>query len=287
MERAEGFDRQRLSVVPRPLVEAALTRPVTRRMLVTDAGYFPLADHHARHRPAGIEETIVIVCVAGAGWVETGGVRTPVGSSTAVVIPHGTPHSYGAAPDNPWTIWWCHVRGSDVPELLEAAGIRPDRVTLSLRSVDRVTVLLDEISVALARDTTPARLLATSGMAWRMMTQLAVDRTLPSDGAPVERAMRYLAERIDGHIQVSELAAMVGVSPSHLAALFREATGGGILAHHTNLKMAHARELLDTTDLPVAEVGRRIGWDDPFYFSRQFRRTHGMSPRTYREMRKG
>jgi AraC-like DNA-binding protein len=287
MERAEGFDRQRLSVVPRPLVEAALARPVTRRILVTDAGYFPRAELHGRHRPSGAEETIVIVCVAGAGWVETGGARVRVGSSTAIVIPGGMPHSYGAAVDQPWTIWWCHVRGTDVPELVEAAGIRPDRVTLSLREVDRVTSLLDEMSVALARDTTPARLTATAGMAWRLFTQLAVDRALPEQGAPVERAMRYLEDRVDGRVQVAELAAMVGVSPSHLAALFREATGGGVLAHHNALKMARARALLDTTDLPVAEIGRRVGMDDPFYFSRQFRRTHGMSPRAYRELRKG
>jgi AraC-like DNA-binding protein len=287
MERADGFERERLSVVPRPLVEAALARPVTRRMVVTDAGYFPRAEHHGRHRPAGAQETIVIVCVAGSGWVEAGGVRTRVGSSTAIVIPGGLAHSYGAGLADPWTIWWCHVRGTDVPELAEAAGIRPDRLTLSLREVDRVTSLLDEISVALARDTTPARLIATSGMAWRLFTQLAVDRVLPSEGAPVERAMRYLEERVDGRVQVAELAAMVGVSPSHLAALFREATGGGVLAHHNALKMARARALLDTTDLPVADIGRRVGLDDPFYFSRQFRRTHGMSPRAYRSQRKG
>jgi AraC-like DNA-binding protein len=287
MERADGFERERLSVVPRPLVEAALARPVTRRMVVTDAGCFPRAEHHGRHRPAGATETIVIVCVSGAGWVEVGGVRTRVGSSTAIVIPGGVPHSYGASASDPWTIWWCHVRGTDVAELVEAAGVRADRVTLSLREVDRVTSLLDEISVALARDTTPARLTATSGMAWRLFTQLAVDRVLPSEGAPVERAMRYLEERVDGRVQVAELAAMVGVSPSHLAALFREATGGGVLAHHNALKMARARSLLDTTDLPVADIGRRVGLDDPFYFSRQFRRTHGMSPRAYRALRKG
>ncbi|MDT3316466.1 helix-turn-helix domain-containing protein [Microbacterium sp. KSW4-11] len=287
MERADGFEHQRLSVVPRPLVEAALSRPVTRRIVVTDAGYFPRASEHGRHRPAGAAETIVIVCVAGSGWVETDGQRMRVGTATAIVLPGGIPHSYGADRDDPWTIWWCHVRGTDVGDLLEAAGVTAERVTLSLRGVERVTALLDEISTSLARDTTPARLIAASGMAWRLFTQLAVDRLLPEHGTPLERALRYLEERVDGNVHVGELAAMVGVSPSHLAALFRDATGGGVIAHHLALKMARARHLLDTTDLPVAEVGRRVGIDDPFYFSRRFRLTHGVAPSAYREQRKG
>ncbi|SDZ50801.1 AraC family transcriptional regulator [Herbiconiux ginsengi] len=287
MERAVGFDNQRLCVVPRPLVTEALARPVTRRLVVTDAGYFPHAVAHGRHRLAGAEETIVIVCVAGSGWVDVDGVRTRVGSSTAIVLPGGIPHSYGASETDPWTIWWCHVRGTDVPELIEAAGIDPTRIALSLRAVDRITAMLDEIVGSLERDQSPARLLATAGMAWRMLTQLAVDRRLPEQGEPLERAMRYLEERVDGTIRVPELAALVGVSSSHLSALFREATGGGVLAHHTALKMARARRLLDTTTLPVAEVGREVGMNDQFYFSRQFRRTHGVSPSAYRAQRKG
>ena len=77
------------------------------------------------------------------------------------------------------------------------------------------------------------------------------------------------------------------MSSSHLAALFRDATGGGVLSHHISLKMARARHLLDTTTLLVAEVGRQVGMDDPFYFSRQFGRVHGMSPSQYRSTRKG
>ncbi len=287
MERADGFEHQRLSVVPRPLVEAALSRPVTRRIVVTDAGYFPRASEHGRHRPAGAAETIVIVCVAGSGWVETYGQRMRVGTATAIVLPGGIPHSYGADAEDPWTIWWCHVRGTDVGDLLEVAGVTPEKVTLSLRGVERVTALLDEISTSLARDTTPARLIAASGMVWRLFTQLAVDRLLPEHGTPLERALRYLEERVDGNVHVGELAAMVGVSPSHLAALFRDATGGGVIAHHLALKMARARHLLDTTDLPVGEVGRRVGIDDPFYFSRRFRITHGVAPTAYRDQRKG
>lgn len=288
-ERATGFDDQRLVVVPRPLVREALSRPVTRRMVVTDAGFFPLAAGHGRRRDRGAPETIIMLCVAGSGWVELGGVRARVEKATAVVLPGntGTPHAYGAAPGDPWTIWWCHVRGTDVAELIGEAGISDDRPLIGLMAVDRLTAILDEIITALERDQSPARLVATAGMAWRLLTSLAVDRRSPEQGAPLEQAMRFLEERIDGTIRVPHLAALVGVSSSQLSKLFREATGGGVLAHHVALKMARARRLLDTTNLSVAQVGQEIGMDDQFYFSRQFRRVHGLSPSAYRAERKG
>jgi AraC family transcriptional activator of pobA len=46
--------------------------------------------------------------------------------------------------------------------------------------------------------------------------------------------------------------------------------------------MAEARVLLTETDLPVAEVARRVGIHDPGYFSRLFGRAHGTSPRDWR-----
>jgi AraC family transcriptional regulator, arabinose operon regulatory protein len=287
VERREGFENQRLCVIPRPFVAEALTRPATRRLIVTDAGWFPTAEQHLRVRPSGAPEAIVLVCVDGFGWVELGGERLRVGPSTAVLIPPRTPHSYGADDEAPWTIWWCHLQGSDLADLWEAAEASVARPLISLRAVDRVTVLLDEIVTSLERDQSPARLLATAGVAWRLMTQLAVDRRLPERGEPLERAMRYLEERVEGGIRVSDLARLVGVSPSHLGALFRDATGGGVLAYHTALKMARARTLLDTTGLHVSEIGREVGYDDPFYFSRQFSRVHGMSPSDYRVQRKG
>lgn len=278
---------QRLCVVPRPVVADALLRPVTRRLVVTDAGWFPHADGHLRTRPYGAEEAVVIVCVGGGGWLDLAGARVRVTPSTVALIPPGVPHAYGADATDPWTIWWCHVRGSDLADLWGAIGAGADRPLVSLRSVDRAAALLDEIVTALERDQSPARLLAVSGIAWRLLTQLAVDRRLPEQGAPLERALRYLEERVDGEVRVEDLARLVGVSPSHLGALFREATGGGVLAHHTALRMSRARGLLDTTELPVSEVAREVGYADPLYFSRQFRRVHGLSPTAYRGQHKG
>lgn len=287
MERREGFGGQRLCVVPRPLVDEALGQPVTQRLVVTDAGWFPEAEGHLRRRPGGAEEAIVIVCTGGSGWVDLGEGRLRIASGASVLIPRGTPHSYGADEDDPWTIWWCHLLGGDLSDLWGAIGVDPRRPVVSLRAIERVTALLDELISGLERDQSPARLLASTGIAWRLMTQFAVDRRLPEQGEPLERAMRYLEERVDGNIRVSALAGLIGVSASHLGALFRDATGGGVLAYHTALKMTRARRLLDTTRLHVAEIARHVGYEDPFYFSRQFSRLHGMSPSDYRMKSKG
>ncbi|MFV0284925.1 MAG: hypothetical protein ACK5IM_00875 [Demequina sp.] len=73
MTISEGFASERLCVVPRPEVALALTRPVTRRLVVTDAGMFPEARGHGRARGNVAREAIVMVCERGAGSVQVEG----------------------------------------------------------------------------------------------------------------------------------------------------------------------------------------------------------------------
>lgn len=283
----EGFRNQRLTVVPRRTVAESLARPVTRRLVVTDTGYYPHAADHLMRRPNGADETIVMVCVEGTGWAEIAGVPYRVGSNTALVIPPRTPHSYGADPHLPWTIWWCHLRGSDLSELVAEMGVNAGRPIVKVRHLDRAVALLDEILTTLERDHTPASMVGAAGTAWKLLTQIVVDRALPEPGDPLQRAMHYLEERYDSPVRVAELAAMVGVSASHLSARFRSATGGGVLAYQTSLRMARARQLLDTTTAPIGEIAQEVGYDDQLYFSRHFRKLHEASPTEYRLRDKG
>lgn len=284
--RAEGFPGQRLCVVPRPLVATALRAPVTRRLTVTDIGLFPHAAGHRRSRDHGAAETIVILCISGSGSVRIGDVRYPIGPSDAIVIPAGAEHEYGADTADPWTIWWMHVRGEDVAELTgPVLGARSPLHRLS--APDRVIVLFDEILTLLERRLSPGHLLSASGAAWQLLARIAADAALPVDDSPLDRAMQFLESRVEADISVSELAAIVGLSPSHLSALFRRATGSGPAAFHTTLKLARARALLDSSSRTIAQVAAAVGYTDPLYFSRQFRRVHGMSPSAYRALDKG
>jgi len=170
-----------------------------------------------------------------------------------------------------------------VAELVETLEVTPTRPIVPIRRIERAVALLDEIISGLERDQSPARLIGAAGAAWKLLTQIGVDRVLPEQGDPLERAMAYLNDRLDGSIKVPELAKLVGVSPSHLTAMFHRATGGGVLAHHSALRMARARQLLDGTLATISDIADEVGYDDPLYFSRQFRRFHGVSPTQFRQ----
>jgi AraC family transcriptional regulator, transcriptional activator of pobA len=83
-------------------------------------------------------------------------------------------------------------------------------------------------------------------------------------------------------MSLRDVAREVGMTPGHLTTVVRRRTGRTVQEWIIERRMAEARNLLADTDLLVAEVARRVGMSDAGYFSRQFRRTHGTSPRNWR-----
>ncbi|MFC8045491.1 helix-turn-helix transcriptional regulator [Nocardia sp. NPDC057353] len=88
-------------------------------------------------------------------------------------------------------------------------------------------------------------------------------------------------------LSLRDVAAAVGVTPGHLTTLVRRRTGRTVQDWITERRMAHARELLGGTDLPVAVIASRVGLPDPSYFGRVFRRAHDCSPRAWRNQLHG
>jgi AraC family transcriptional regulator, transcriptional activator of pobA len=83
-------------------------------------------------------------------------------------------------------------------------------------------------------------------------------------------------------LSLRDVARELGMTPGHLTTIVRRRTGRTVQDWIIERRMAEARRLLSNTDLPIREVSRRVGVPDPGYFSRQFRRAHGMTPRHWR-----
>ncbi|MFC4945290.1 helix-turn-helix domain-containing protein [Pseudonocardia sp. GCM10023141] len=280
----DGFPGQRLRVLPRPLVAAALQRAPTAALLVTDAGYFPHAANHGRRRPDGTGEVVVIVCIDGVGHCESGGRRSVVPPGHALVLPPDQQHAYWADPEQPWTIWWLHATGQQVPELLSVITDDGRERVVELHDTYRAVSTIDDAIGFLERDETVPSLISASGSGWALLAQLAADTVGGGRQRtePIRQAQEHLRRNFAKPLRVKELARTAGLSPSHFATLFRAATGGGVVEYTKRLRMARARELLITSSRDIADIGAAVGYPDAFYFSRQFHTVHGVSPTDYR-----
>jgi AraC-like DNA-binding protein len=85
-----------------------------------------------------------------------------------------------------------------------------------------------------------------------------------------------------GPLTLADVAAAVGLSPGHLTTVVGRKTGRTVQQWITERRMVEARRLLAETELTVEAVGVRVGYRDPGYFARRFRRAHGASPLEWR-----
>ena len=281
----DGFPGQRFHVLPAPLVREALTRKPTSRLLVTDAGHFPRAARHGRQRRTGSGQAIVVLCVDGAGWYHANGRRYQVRPGDALLIPPRVPHLYYADERRPWTIWWMHVTGEDVPDLLDAIALPGIGPTFRVGNQVRAMSLIEQVVDCLGRDETMASLISAAGAAWNLLALLAAERDSRAfgDHEPVRQAQEFLRENLQHATPVPDLAAQAGLSSSHFSAKFRALTGYSVTEYVKRLRMARARQLLVTSDHTIAEIASIVGYADAFYFSRQFHVVHGASPTQFRE----
>ena len=83
-------------------------------------------------------------------------------------------------------------------------------------------------------------------------------------------------------ISLNSVAAAIGLTPGYLTTVLRRKTGRTVQRWITERRMAEARKLLRETDLPVEAVAARVGYRQPSYFIKHFRRDHTVTPAAWR-----
>jgi len=98
----------------------------------------------------------------------------------------------------------------------------------------------------------------------------------------VREGTRLLNEKLAHGWTLCELAECLHLNPSYLVRLFKNGTGLAPLSYLARRRAEEAAGLLVRTDLTVAEIGARVGWRDPSYFSQRFKAHYGLSAGAYR-----
>lgn len=98
---------------------------------------------------------------------------------------------------------------------------------------------------------------------------------------PVDRALRLIHQHFDTGISLQTIAQQVHVTPSYLSRSFRKRVGTKFTEYLAITRVERAKHLLISGTRRISEVAHQVGYDDPAYFSRVFRRITGVSPEEF------
>lgn len=118
---------------------------------------------------------------------------------------------------------------------------------------------------------------------WAMHVDSAGAAGDSSGLAPMLAIRSWIMANAFDDITVAKVAARFHYSPSYLTAMYRRVFGVGVAEQIIEYRIDRARELLSSTASSVADIAREVGYADPKYFMRVFKRRTGLTPGQYRD----
>ena len=101
---------------------------------------------------------------------------------------------------------------------------------------------------------------------------------------PVRLAKQYIHNHYQEQITLEEVSEYVGLTPAYFSVMFKKETEIGFAKYLINERIEGAKDLLRETTFSVAEVCRKVGYNDPKHFTRLFEKNVGVKPAVYRKL---
>jgi AraC-like DNA-binding protein len=232
----------------------------------------------------------LLFCLRGAGFIRTQSGELRVGPGDLAWIDGRYPHGHRAEPRDPWELLWLRFDSHDLAPLCSFLSVRDAPV---FRSLDRSTIkrafghilqLMERRPLAMEAllHAEMANLLAQLVRA-RLRHPVEAARALDRLSPQLERVFTRMKLYSHRPWRIEELARLAGLSAPHFFRCFKRATGSSPVAWLRRERINQAkRHLIETAD-PVGEIAERVGYADPFYFSRDFKAMTGHSPSEFRQ----
>jgi YesN/AraC family two-component response regulator len=157
-------------------------------------------------------------------------------------------------------------KGVDIKQLISASSQAQLRgqADLALKDEDKIVTLLEF---------------------YRKLTDVIAKeekKTLPL----VSVIIKYIEENYGQDLYLEKLSEEFGVSSKYISRIFKEQTGTNLTDYISMIRIAKAKQLLLETDLPISEIGEKIGIFNRTTFLRTFKKFEGVSPMEYRHAAK-
>lgn len=259
-------------------------------LIVNSAGYFEFHENwSSRNRKGGRADYMLI-------YVHSGKMQLHANDSEDIIICEGTCFLYRPGQDqlyrsieqSPVKCFWIHFTGYGVPELLHSLNI--NEISLFSGKINNeipslMKMIIDETQYKkYGYETIVASLLMQCiTVISRNIAACSTASALKNTGGNIELTLNYIYSNYTGDIKVSELASMSGLCVNRYINVFRDFTGFTPKEYIIHFRLQKACELFNSTNFSVKQVSLMVGFQNQLYFSRIFKKYHGITPSEYRK----
>lgn len=100
--------------------------------------------------------------------------------------------------------------------------------------------------------------------------------------AQLQQAIDHIHTHLDQELTLEQIAAVINISPTYFASLFKHATGISPHQYVIRQRVKRAKIMLAKTDLAIADIALQVGFSSQSHLTQQFKRFTGMTPKQVR-----
>lgn len=285
--KSEGFNGQRAIVLPVKVIRSIKKSPLISNVFITDIGFYPKAKFHYYERESGTSTHILIYCIDGKGWFNLGGKDVMIERDQFIIIPANMPHKYGSDEAHPWSIYWLHFKGTLSVHVADQMSGNGNSFYRTVTYSENRIRLFDTMYHILEKGYSDANLQYINMCLWHFLSSFSFpDLFHTSDENPqddvIDKSIAFMRENLHSPLSLKQLADQALISSSHYSSLFKKKTGYPPLEYFNNIRIQKACQYLEFTTSNIKEVSYKLGFNDPYYFSRLFSNIMGLSPIEFR-----
>lgn len=238
---------------------------------------YPNINYHINSQKRNV--TVIEYVISGYGYILFDGKYHKVSPDTIYLLNKGEHHEYFADKSNPFTKIFLNVSGSMAKELSSLYGLGSNHIFIN----KELRATFEKIPQILrSSENEEETQIALQVILGEILTKLAYHQSKQNINEEAIILKQHIDSNINQIISNSDLAKLIFRSVDYCQKLFLKEFGVTPYAYQINQKMAIAKNLLTNTDLSVAAIGTRLGYNDSHYFSNIFKAKTGCSPLKYK-----
>lgn len=238
------------------------------------------------HKGRTLHEWQFILIAQGGGTVEFRSKRYSAKEGSLIVLPPECWHRYRPNRKTGWTTLWIGFGGDLADRLASGAGFDPVGEVRDISHARNFRKLL-ATTVTDILERGRDNIYSTAAHIPSLIASLIEEQNPGSDGTShpeiVHRAQSYIAEHAAETVDFASLAESMGIPYRTFRYLFAKETDTSPLQYQLDIRLARAKNLLRSTDMPIAEIAETLGFNSTWYFAHFFQKRVQISAATYRK----